>query len=329
MSSKVSTDLLKSCRSMCERVIDICNAVENGSSNTDACDKFGISLVQFNNILSICSEDLVSSKSSGKGVDPTKEAFLSDLFEGNSIVGVLDDFDEAIDITFASLRFNESDILRKHYFENMSYAKIGKAYEVTTERIRQVTINAMRKLRQPSRIRYFIHGVEYCKLIDKLELDSKEFVRKRRESLDKVKERKDFLDNLKKNLVVQFDDVSLSSDLRKKLEEKGYSDLQSIIESMDCIKSLNLSSSEKMELYNLLENSYLQPNMEVYLNNISIEELNLSRRAYNCLRRANVFNLGELSKLSYNELIGIRNLGSKSLEEILNVSREYGIVFKD
>lgn len=46
MSSKVSTDLLKSCRSMCERFINICN--------TDACNKFGINLVQFNNIVSIC-----------------------------------------------------------------------------------------------------------------------------------------------------------------------------------------------------------------------------------------------------------------------------------
>lgn len=54
MSSKVSTDLLKSCRSMCERFINICNTIENGSSNTDASDKFGISLVQFNNIVSIC-----------------------------------------------------------------------------------------------------------------------------------------------------------------------------------------------------------------------------------------------------------------------------------
>lgn len=67
MSSKVITDLLKSCRNMCERVINVCNAIENGSSSTDACDKFGINLVQFNNILSICSEDLGGSKSSGKG----------------------------------------------------------------------------------------------------------------------------------------------------------------------------------------------------------------------------------------------------------------------
>ena len=42
---------------------------------------------------------------------------------------------------------------------------------------------------------------------------------------------------------------------------------------------------------------------------ISIEELELSVRAYNCLKRANINSLGELLKLSYDDLMNIKNFG--------------------
>lgn len=50
---------------------------------------------------------------------------------------------------------------------------------------------------------------------------------------------------------------------------------------------------------------------------LSIEELELSVRAYNCLKRANINSLGELLSLSYNELMNIKNFGKKSADEVL------------
>ena len=49
---------------------------------------------------------------------------------------------------------------------------------------------------------------------------------------------------------------------------------------------------------------------------ILIEELELSVRAYNCLKRANIHTLGELSKHSKENLLEFKNFGQKSADEV-------------
>ena len=49
---------------------------------------------------------------------------------------------------------------------------------------------------------------------------------------------------------------------------------------------------------------------------IPIEELDLSIRSYNCLRRAGIDSVGQLRRLSEDDLLHIRNLGRKGIEEI-------------
>lgn len=57
---------------------------------------------------------------------------------------------------------------------------------------------------------------------------------------------------------------------------------------------------------------------------ISIEELELSIRAYNCLKRANIFNLADLLKKSERELMDIKNFGKKSAEEVIQRVKDMG-----
>ena len=52
-----------------------------------------------------------------------------------------------------------------------------------------------------------------------------------------------------------------------------------------------------------------------------IEELDFSVRTYNCLKKANVLTIGELTQISEVDLMNIRNFGRKSLTE---VQREAG-----
>ena len=49
---------------------------------------------------------------------------------------------------------------------------------------------------------------------------------------------------------------------------------------------------------------------------ISIEELDLSVRSYNCLKRANINTVGELIMKTEEDMMKVRNLGKKSLEEV-------------
>jgi len=47
-----------------------------------------------------------------------------------------------------------------------------------------------------------------------------------------------------------------------------------------------------------------------------VEELDLSVRSYNCLKRAGIHSLRQLVDLSENDLLNIRNFGAKSIEEV-------------
>ena len=59
-----------------------------------------------------------------------------------------------------------------------------------------------------------------------------------------------------------------------------------------------------------------------------IEELDLSIRSQNCLKRAGIYTLGELAQKTEEEMMRIRNLGRKSLKEIMQKLRENGIELK-
>lgn len=64
--------------------------------------------------------------------------------------------------------------------------------------------------------------------------------------------------------------------------------------------------------------------IEIPIVDIKIEELGLTVRSYNCLRKVKIKTLGDLAKLSTDELRKIKNLGNKSFKEILDKLKEYG-----
>jgi DNA-directed RNA polymerase subunit alpha len=61
---------------------------------------------------------------------------------------------------------------------------------------------------------------------------------------------------------------------------------------------------------------------------MSIEELELSVRSNNCLKRANINYVSELTEKTDEEMMKIRNLGRKSLNEIKHKLDEMGLKFK-
>ena len=58
---------------------------------------------------------------------------------------------------------------------------------------------------------------------------------------------------------------------------------------------------------------------------MSIDELELSVRSYNCLKRANINTVKELCNKTPDEMMKVRNLGRKSLEEVLQKLKELGL----
>ncbi|MBE7034014.1 MAG: DNA-directed RNA polymerase subunit alpha [Ruminococcaceae bacterium] len=63
--------------------------------------------------------------------------------------------------------------------------------------------------------------------------------------------------------------------------------------------------------------------------NMTIEELDLSVRSFNCLKRAGINTVDDLINKSPDEMMRVRNLGKKSLEEVIVKLQSYGLTFMD
>ena len=69
-------------------------------------------------------------------------------------------------------------------------------------------------------------------------------------------------------------------------------------------------------------------NLEPYTN-IAIEELQLSVRAYNCLKKAKINTIGDLLEYSPEKLQELKNFGRKSADEVFStLKNKFGIIFK-
>ena len=66
-------------------------------------------------------------------------------------------------------------------------------------------------------------------------------------------------------------------------------------------------------------------NTKEYFETVPIEQLELSLRAYNCLKRAQILLLSDLSQESQQSLLALRNFGQKSLDEVTKALETYGI----
>ena len=58
---------------------------------------------------------------------------------------------------------------------------------------------------------------------------------------------------------------------------------------------------------------------------MAIEEMDLSVRSYNCLKRANIHTVEDLTKKTEDDMLKVRNLGRKSLDEVIQKLEPYGL----
>ena len=61
---------------------------------------------------------------------------------------------------------------------------------------------------------------------------------------------------------------------------------------------------------------------------ITSEDLDLSVRSYNCLKRAAIHSVRQLVEFSENDLLNIRNFGVKSIEEVKDKLESMGLGLK-
>lgn len=116
------------------------------------------------------------------------------------------------------------------------------------------------------------------------------------------------------------------------------------LEAADLSKSKNLSQEEIDGIQNGLMWYHARPYWDAHLEfdeamkewrkkqpivleKYTVEDLDLSVRAYNCLKRAKINSLADLANMSWEELTQIRNMGKNSAKEIREKVKEFGIHF--
>ena len=178
---------------------------------------------------------------------PYPDNLLYDIFGGEWEFPRPADFDGSLEYVLHSLTERERRVLDFRYKGGLTFEEIGKRECVTRERIRQICVKLLRKLRHPHRLDYLKYGV--------------------------------------------------SGVIRRKSESAREKALAS------------LPKHDKPE-------------------DITLEELVLSVRSYNCLTRAGMNTLRDVSEMTFDELCHVRNLGKKSIDEICAVLTNYGIRLK-
>ena len=58
---------------------------------------------------------------------------------------------------------------------------------------------------------------------------------------------------------------------------------------------------------------------------MKIEDMDFSVRSYNCLKRANIHTVEDLIRKTEDEMLKVRNLGKKSLDEVMQKLEQYGL----
>ena len=178
-----------------------------------------------------------------------------------------------------------------------TFYDLEKHYSITRERVRQIEAKALRKLRYPSEARLI-------KTITIDDLKKSEYITNQERTALTNLENDMFISNLifKHDSIDDIDFDKDRFDVIRDIQEK----IKTRIEKEKEEKVQNISK-----------------------NDIAIEEFDLSVRSFNCLKRAGIETLADLENLTYEELMKIKNVNQKSLEEIVSKAKRYGITFED
>ena len=109
--------------------------------------------------------------------------------------------------------------------------------------------------------------------------------------------------------------LELDKSLLRKARKEGKAQLEEVV-------------AEQKEVMGQ-ETEVLEETKKEKILDMTIEELDLSVRSFNCPKRAGINTVDDLINKSPDEMMRVRNLGKKSLEEVIVKLQSYGLTFMD
>ena len=214
--------------------------------------------------------------------------------------------EEYLDQALNTLTEREREAIYCHYCDGLTYEVIGGIFNVSKERVRQIIAKAVRKLRHPSRSKIIRSGFHSFDEIDAYAVEKLSELNEREKKLNEqeaaLKEYKD---------VVEFNEAGYSSAFDALKRAKWYIDEA-------------VSSCAKIRPYELPECLNI-----VKKHNLTLEEMDLSVRSFNCLKRAGISTIDDIIAMNEDELKTVRNLGKRSYDEIMGKLRDMGFIMSE
>lgn len=238
-------------------------------------------LILKNKLIKIKAQALTKDREEMKKIIPypynALQIVMSEEEIDNLSLDTIDNITELVERS-ENVKPRECDIFLSHFRDNLTLTEIGKDYNVSRERIRQICFIVCKKLK------YLVKKHETYLANRNIILEEE----RQEEQLNKYR-----------------------SELVELFRQKG-----------EYTEDMIITFGEVQ----------LTPTKARYKNeilNMGVEELDLSVRTFNCMRRANIQTVGELTEKTENEIYKIRNLGKKSLKELIKKLRELGLKFAD
>lgn len=133
--------------------------------------------------------------------------------------------------------------------------------------------------------------------------------------------------------------VSYTPETARKGQSMNYDKLTLVVETngtMDALEATSMaakiiqdhtmlfvSAVEGMDKLSVIESK--QEDSQTKVLSMSIDDMDLSVRSYNCLKRAGINTVEDLIKKSKEDMIKVRNMGSKSIDEVVKKLAELGL----
>lgn len=228
-----------------------------------------------------------------------KAVFKIDI---NKIISLSDDeIKEVKNIVDNTLLPREKEIINMRFYDNLTFEQTGKELGITRERIRQIEVKAIRKLKWKIYESFKERYVKKIFTIDDL-IDFAEINESKIERIIRLTMGLEAIISLDDFQTVRAEEYFIDNNLENLTEE-------------DIIKHFNENPEKFSNFLNII---YSETDLKKYTTKrpTPIESYTWSFRTYNCLKRKGINTFEDFNKFSLEELMHIKNFGRKSLNEI-------------
>lgn len=249
-----------------------------------------------------------------------RKRFLKELFDID--IEPQEGFDDLYEEILKS-RLLETDeaIIRMHFEEHMTFESIAEKINLSRVRTNQRYLNMMDYIRRSD----YALGLRYGK--NSLELY--DFLKGNKKKLDELQAKNKLLqlfNEMENAENTKISKIKLTPGVKATFKKLGVDNAEELlsfsVKDFALMAGTVLGDPEAKEKFEKIKTT------EAYAETVRITDIGLSNRTRNALLRGGITSLGDVCKLSFDDMLKIRDLGAKSRDEVIAKLQDYNLSLK-